>query len=148
VSYFSDTEASIGNSLKAAAVFLSGGTEDGSNGQDQGEVNIGEEAFTIHIDAGSSSVPLLYTAHAELSNTNPPGCDQLVLGASFGSSTYSGLLKNFVSPTSSVMGDWKFLVSDPIGDTTALAPNAICRHNLWRVPPRHPRRSCAHLLCH
>ncbi len=138
VSYFSDSESSIGNRLQAGVALLSISSADDQQGvaaklfaaraeSDAEATSTGEqsESFIVTISPGDESLPLVYTANGELDASDPSGCDVVELDATFGSYTYSGHILDFSAPTTSTMGDWAFNVSIP-DETPGLAPDDLC----------------------
>ena len=145
VSYFNDTESSIGNYLRAGTTgfTLSSGNDVGGrltalalasgpatdtapveNNTESGENNIGSEAFVVATGQNDDSLPLSYSAHGVLDPSAPAGCSILNLDATFGDYHYNGSFTAFASPATTTMGEWHFLVSLPVDND--LPSDAVC----------------------
>ncbi len=133
VSYFSDTETSIGNKLQAGSLGFNNSTTttpgiaQSLNAIDSNTVeNISNKQFSVNIEESEGSLPAVYTVSGLLDPGNPVGCDKLNITASLGDYNYDGPFTLFTSTQISEMGEWQFLVSLPVVNAE-LEPNAICK---------------------
>lgn len=150
LSYFSDVESSLANSLTAGIVDLelfsadtaplrvaslvddlasstdSGSEEKNLDLEDQSAtVDIGTKVFSLNFNEGKNSLPLIYSASGKLAPDSLEGCEALVIDAWIGEHHYEGSLIGFELNSIEGIGQAQFVVSVP-AENTALASDAIC----------------------
>lgn len=140
--YFNDMEASIGNLLKAGLVSLrlssnedvagrpalmrtsDASLADSSTIPPAEEPAIGSDLFSIDLDKGDQSFPLIYTITPKFDDDAPNGCKAMTLEAWINDFHWSGLLTDFALPATTTLGHLQFLLTIPVPNT--LAPHAKC----------------------
>ncbi len=111
VAYFNDQEVSVENKLQAASLFISLSAGD-DYAADYEFGHFGDEEYYLNVDLGGT-LPSTYVVSGVLDPTNPAGCDQLLIDATFTDFTYSGPFTSFTSTPTTQMGEWEFELSLP-----------------------------------
>ena len=135
VSYFSDSEASVGNRLQAGVVGInlsstndavgkvafSALTTDASStvGSYAGEDS---DEFVVSVTPGDDSLPILYSVNGVLDKGVPDICGDLDTEVTFGTYGFDGLFKDFGVEATSTMGDWLFKIYPPANGTGTTSP--------------------------
>jgi predicted ribosomally synthesized peptide with SipW-like signal peptide len=146
VAYFNDTETSVGNRMQAGTISFNLSSLDDRGGalrvarfasdeivdettEEYEEEVVGTESFSVDVAPATHSLPLLYSVKGELNPDNSPGCDLMTVKVFFGDYHYNGLVKDFVSPKVSEIGEWSFIIELPEFND-ALEPNAECKGSM------------------
>ncbi len=131
ISYFSDTETSIGNRMQAGILnFRLSATNDTVGKQAFATFSTtantprytGGEDFVVSVTPGDTSLPLLYSVDGELDKDVSRICGDLDFETTFGTYVYDGLFKNFAAEATSTMGDWLFSMYPPENGTGTTSP--------------------------
>ena len=144
VSYFSDSEVSVGNRLQAGIMSLRLSSPDtdtsgigrlslasvadalGASGAPaEDDRDQADEEFVVSIHPGDTSLPFLYTVVGASDVGMPDACKLITITATFGTYRHDGLFADFVVTATSTMGDWIFRISPPETGTGTSSP-AYC----------------------
>lgn len=144
VSYFSDSEISIGNMLKAGILGFSlsadtdsaarvadlsvadtSTTTDATSSPEEEEYAVGSESFVITAGESDGSLPVLFDVTGILDSDNPKGCESLSLDSLIGERHYSGLFKDFLEKGIATTSVGQFTLSLPT-ENSPLAPDMVC----------------------
>ena len=144
VSYFSDSEVSVGNRLQAGIMSLRLSSPD-TDTPGIGRLSLASAAdalgtagaaavdeqdhsgteFVVSIHPGTASLPFLYTVSGASDAGMPEVCRLIIIAATFGTYHHAGLFTNFAVAATSTMGDWLFRISPPEAGTGTSSP-AYC----------------------
>lgn len=148
-SYFADGEISVGNLLKAGAVFLTlSATEDSqarvasfsrsallAPQSESEEYTEGTESFELTVGQGEGSLPLYYTAWGEFDADQPEGCEALILDVVSGSYSWDGAFTKFVLPATTTDETLDFTLTLPKENT--IPKGAVCSGDIvFRAHPQ------------
>ena len=133
VSFFNDTESSIGNMLRAGIVDFRLSAGDDSIGEfsdyETSEGSGEHLVFEIDIDRDTTSLPFFYSVRGEIDENSTMACNDLRIVAEHGDGHYGGLFSAFTVPAISSLGEWYFKLSLPSGTSTP-EHDGNCRGNI------------------